>query len=289
MKHLLKFAALAACSLSGTLYAQKTDVSLFWRADSVQLKEIVSEEAVQYNFVGHHGPAIENPYMALRIYFNNSGAIDVYSKKKFQLELADCAWYPTEAEQAAGYGCDEYKVGSTVGLGGINLWDGNRVQQLVATQGRIARVNRGKKESTAEMLAKGVAYKNGMVDILIRVRMDNKHRYAIVEAECTSGQEVQFVTGVNFHPDKTMEYGEGYAAVWGVHPPDVSQAPIQIGGGIRYNADDMESVTETADMIRLVSKPATRLKTWVISAGEKEKDLNNAAAFIAYVKKMKVK
>ena len=47
MKHLLKFAALAACSLSGTLYAQKTDVSLFWRADSVQLKEIVSEEAVQ--------------------------------------------------------------------------------------------------------------------------------------------------------------------------------------------------------------------------------------------------
>ena len=51
----------------------------------------------------------------------------------------------------------------------------------------------------------------------------------------------------------------------------------------------MESVTETADMIRLISKPATRLKTWVVSAGEKEKDLNNAAAFIEYVKKMKVK
>lgn len=287
MKKTMLIAALVCAA--GSLQAQQTDVSLFWRKDSIEIKEIASAEAVQYNFVGHHGPAIENPYMALRIYFNNSGAIDVYSKKTFQLELAKCLWYPTVQEQAAGYGCDEYKVGSTVGLGGINLWDGERVLTLNATQGRTASVQKGDKSSTIQMLAKGVAYKGENVDIAIRITMNNTDRYAKIEAECTSGQKVQFVTGVNFHPDKTMEYGEGFAAVWGVHPPDVSQAPIQIGGGIRYNPEDIAEVNETRDMIQLISKPATTLTTYVVSAGEKEKDLNNAAAFIAYVKQMKIK
>ena len=289
MSKKVQLTALALCLAAGALHAQKTDVSLFWRSDSIQLPEIISAEAVQYNFVGHHGPAIENPYMGLRIYFNNSGAIDVYTKKTYQLELADCRWYPTEKEQAAGYGCDEYKVGSTVGLGGINLWDGQRVLQLNATKGREARVQRGKKSSTAEMLAKGVAYKGESVDILIRVTMDNKHRYATVEAECTSGQQVQFVTGVNYHPEKTMETGEGFAAVWTVHPPDVSVVPTPIGAGIRYNAADMESVNETRDMVQIISKPATHLKTYVYSAGEKGKDVNNAADFIQYIKTMKIK
>ena len=58
----------------------QTAHSLFWRSDSLQVDEIVSETANQYKKVGHHGPAVENTYMALRIYFNDSGAIDVYSK-----------------------------------------------------------------------------------------------------------------------------------------------------------------------------------------------------------------
>ena len=55
----------------------QTACSLFWRSDSIQVRRIVSEEAVQYRNVGHHGPAVENKAFALRLYFNDSGAIDV--------------------------------------------------------------------------------------------------------------------------------------------------------------------------------------------------------------------
>ena len=119
MKHKIFLAALAAL-FTGVCANAQTASSLFWRADSLQRKEIVSEQAVQYNFVGHHGPAVENSRCALRIYFNDSGAIDVYSKSGAQMELLKYHWYPTEKQMAEeGAGCDEYLVGRTVGLGGI--------------------------------------------------------------------------------------------------------------------------------------------------------------------------
>lgn len=63
--------SLMLLNLSGLLLAQ-TDVSLFWRKDSLQQTEIFSAEGDLYRLVGHHGPAIENKFMALRLYFNHS-------------------------------------------------------------------------------------------------------------------------------------------------------------------------------------------------------------------------
>ena len=65
---------LFCCATSLMLDAQ-TAHSLFWKRDSLQVNEIVSEAGNQFNQVGQHGPAVENSHMALRIYFNDSGAI----------------------------------------------------------------------------------------------------------------------------------------------------------------------------------------------------------------------
>ncbi|MBQ7945537.1 MAG: DUF4861 family protein [Bacteroidales bacterium] len=270
-----------------TMSAQ-TDVSLFWRSDSVQISEIITPEGDQYRKVGHHGPAIENNYMGLRIYFNHSGSIDVYSKQKPQLELASALWYPTAKMQAEGYGCDEYKVGSTVGLGGYNLWDGKEVLKLTATEGREARVKKIKNGAVAEMLAKGVPYKNKKVDILIRITMRDGEREAIVEAFCKKGGKVQFVTGVNFHPGKELFTDEqGHIATWGRHPADVSKNPINIGGGMVYKPGTLEQKKITKNAVLLISKPCKHYKTKIVSAGEREADLNNAEKFIQYVKNLK--
>lgn len=283
----LQIGLLLMC-VAGPSLAQ-TDVSLFWRKDSAQRLEIISEEADQYKKVGHHGPAVENKYMALRLYFNNSGAIDVYSKSGKLMELTKYLWYPDQKAQAAGYGCDEYLVGSGVGLGGINLWDGEKVIKLVATKGREARVGKTKKGAYAEMLAKGVDYKGKPVDILVRITMFDKERYARIDARCTSGDKVQFVTGVNYHKGQQVDYKDGYIAVWGIHPADVSKAPIPIGGGMRYNLKNVEKFEQTKDMIQFISKPDNQLYAYVISASVKEEKLNTPELFFEYVKTMKVK
>ena len=57
-----------AISLIAPALAQaQTASSLFLRSDSLQVKEIVSDQADMYKKVGHHGPAVENSHMALRI------------------------------------------------------------------------------------------------------------------------------------------------------------------------------------------------------------------------------
>ena len=95
------FIVLPLLIISNVSIAQ-TASSLFWRSDSLQVKEIVSETGDQYRKIGHHGPAVENSHMALRIYFNDSGAIDVYSKSGRGMELIPlrCRKKPVQAVTA---------------------------------------------------------------------------------------------------------------------------------------------------------------------------------------------
>ena len=287
MKRKFYLAALAAFPLFLCVHGgAQTATSLFWRSDSLQVKEIVSEQAVQYNFVGHHGAAVENSMCALRIYFNDSGAIDVYSKSGAQMELLKYHWYPTEQQMAAeGAGCDEYLVGRTVGLGGIALWDGEKEVKLVATKGRTARVGQIRGGAYAEMIAYGVMYKGEPVDISIRVEMKDRSRVAKVIATELSGRKVQFLTGVNYHPGETVEFGKKYISVWGIHPADVSQNPCELGGGMWFKPRKFFAPEKTADMVRIISKPASKIETQVVAASVKENALNTAEKFAAYMRK----
>ena len=277
-------AAAAVLLLCSNAAAQSAS-SLFWRADSVQVKEIVSDKAVQYNFVGHHGPAVENSHCALRLYFNDSGAIDVYSKSGKQMELLKYLWYPTEKQQQEeGAGCDEYLVGRTVGLGGIALWDGEKEVKLVATGGRTARVGQTKGGSYAEIIAYGVEYMGDKVDVSIRIDVSDKSRVATVSARELNGKKVQFLTGVNYQKGEEVIYGRKYIAVWGVHPADVSASPSPLGAGMWFKPSKCESIEKTGDMVRLVSKKTSLISTRIVAASTKEEELDTRDKFFEYMR-----
>ena len=182
-------ASAAAVMAFGSGAGAQTATSLFRLTDSLQVSEIASSRAVQYYSTGHHGPAIENSACALRIYFNDSGAIDVYSKSGTRMELLEYLWYPDSRQQEEeGAGRDEYLVGRTLGLGGIALWDGNEVVRLRATGGRTARTGKIRGGSFAEMTAYGVPYMDGLVDISIRIEMKDRSRTAKVTASELNGK-----------------------------------------------------------------------------------------------------
>ena len=264
----------------------QTASSLFWRADSLQVPEIVSEIGNQYNKVGHHGPAVENSHMALRVYFNDSGAIDVYSKTGRGLELLEYLWYPTKGQQdTLAVGADGYIVGKTVGLGGIALWDGEKEVKLEATGGRTARVGETRNGSYIEMIAYGVAYKGDNVDVMIRVDVSSKTREAVVTASELSGKKVQFLTGVNYHEGQKVSYAEGYISVWGPHPVKKTETPFAIGAGLRFSSKEFPIVEKTDDMVRIISKAASKVTTKIVSASVKEAELNSAKRFEAYMMK----
>lgn len=259
--------------------AAQTAKSLFWKKDKVQVSEIVSENADLYKQVGHHGPAVENTHMALRLYFNDSGSIDVYSKSGRGMELEKYGWYPDSLAMAEGAGCDEYRVGKTVGLGGIALWDGEKEVKLVATKGRTARVGDTPKGSFAEIIAYGVEYMGDKVDISIRIDMTRKSRIAKITARELSGKKVCFLTGVNFHEGERVRCSDESISVWGIHPADVSAHPIPIGAGMFYPKGVFATAVVTDDMVRIVSKPVSHVSTKVLAASVKEAELNNAKRF----------
>ena len=262
----------------------QTAKSLFWRADSLQVSEIVSETGNQYNKVGHHGPAVENSHMALRVYFNDTGAIDVYSKSGRGMELMEYLWYPTKGQQdTLLLGADGYIAGKTVGLGGVALWDGEKEVKLVATKGRTARVGDTKKGAYAEIIAYGVAYRDDYVDISIRVDVEAKSRVAVVTATELSGKKVQFLTGINFHEGQKVAYGEEYISIWGPHPVKKTETPFPIGAGMFFSSKTFPVLEKTDDMVRIISKPASKVSTKVVSASVKEAEINSAQRFESYM------
>ena len=296
MRLIRKYAAMASVIgalfvFSGVtdIYAQtvfRTDKSLFLKKDGKQIEELVSEEANRYKDVGHHGPAVENSHMALRIYFNDSGSIDVYSKSGRGMELAKYRWYPDSLAQAdAGAGCDEYLVGKTVGLGGIALWDGEKEVKLVATGGRTARVGDTKKGSFVEMISYKVPYKGDLVDICVRIDVNTKNRLATVTAIELNGKKVQFLTGVNYHKGEKLLHGDGFISVWGVHPANISDNPGAIGAGMFFNTKEFSPVEQTEDMLRIISKPLSKVSTKIVAASVKEAELNTAKRFETFMSK----
>ena len=266
------------------LSSAQTETSLFFRSDSVQVSEIVSDGPDQYKNVGHHGPAVENPWYALRIYFNDSGAIDLYSKSGKQMELRKYLWYPTrEQQENEGAGCDEYRVGKTVGLGGIALWDKDHEVKLAAER-RTARVGKFRGGAFAEMISYGVPYAGRKVDISVRIEMSDNSRKAKIIASVVSGGRVQFVTGLNYHAGEYVQAGWGAIGTWGIHPADVSENPIEVGAGMMYDPEDFRGVPDSLDdMVRLVSKPCRKLVTTVVAASVKEDGLNTPEKFFDYL------
>lgn len=293
MKHmsLILIVFLCACAYpaaarnDGSGTGRTTACSLFLKSDHAQVAEIVSEEAVMYKQIGHHGPAVENSHCAFRIYFNDSGAIDVYSKSGRQSELLKYLWYPTEQQQAEeGAGCDEYLVGKTVGIGGIALWDGEKEVKLVATAGRTARVGETAVGAYAEMISYGVPYKGSKVDVSVRIDVYDCSRVAIVTARTLEGEEVSFYTGINHHPGESLDYGRGYISVWGVHPSDVSKNPIPLGAGMWFDPASFGEVVRTGDMLGIVSEPSSFVSTMVVAASTKESQLPDESLFFAFMR-----
>ena len=272
---------LSAFALTYVSMAQ-TAVSLFWKSDSLQVSEVVSETADLYDELGHGGPAVENSHMILRLLFNDSGAVDVYSKSGRGMELARYGWYPTaEQQELERAGADAYEVGNTIGCGGFALWDGEKEVRLVATRGRTARVGETKKGSYVEMTAYGVEYMGGLVDIMVRIDVNVKSRLASVSAKELSGKKVRFLTGVNFHEGQKVIVDKKHVAVWGQHPVEGTAFPV--GAAVLFSDKAFPTVERTGDMVRIISEPAEEVKTRILASSTKEAELNSAKRFEEYV------
>ena len=146
----------------------------------------------------------------------------------------------------------------------------------------------GRKEgndSYMEMLSEGIPYMGRKVDILVRVTVYSGKRNAKVEAFALTDQPVQFVTGINYHPDEEIHKTKNLIAAWGLHPEDVAAEPIKIGAAIMYNPEDFVMTKDDGSQFLLISKPTKQLKTWISSACAREPEINTMKKFVEFLEK----
>lgn len=281
MKNKVFYLSLLLLIFAGAISAQqKTDVSLFFKKDRKQLNEVSSSKGNLFLKLGHHGPAVENPWLAFRFYFDKKAAIDIYSKEKPGLEIREKQWYPSKKDQRTGWGADYYKVGKSVGLGGIRLWDGEELIALHPVTNRSARVAKESDRSYMEILSEGVPYKGGKVDILVRVTVFPDKREALVEAESVKGGDVRFATGINYFKNLKVYQADSYIATWGIHPEDVAAEKVEIGAAILFNPDDYNEKLDDGKQHLLISKPTSSLRTRITSVNAREAEINTYQKFL---------
>ena len=167
------------------------------------IQEWRAEPAIDtYHQLHHHGVAVESELMAYRIYFDKKQTIDVYCKRKSQLELAQSFWYPNDSLLDAGYGDDILRVSGTVGVGSVKYWNGQKMVHIEPVAERSQRIVQSKKEqATIEVAVKDWQVEGKTVQMAVQYTLQAGHRDMRCEVNLSEPVE-GLCTGVQTIPAK---------------------------------------------------------------------------------------
>lgn len=254
------------------------------RLDGIQTEEITSVNPDMRDSLLLGGPAVENSYMGLRIFFDDSGIIDLYSKSGRGLELEKYAWKPNPSDaEEAGAGGDFFDETGTLGIGGIALWDGEKIIPLAAAGGRTARAVTSPKGSYVELVSKGVSCAGDTLDVSVRIDVSTRKRDAWVTVRTLNGVKARFVTGVAYSGRQTVKTSKGIISVWGVNSEDFYGRVVPVGTGLVYSPGVFGIPEKTDKMVRIISKPSTQVSFRLVAASSLEAELNSARRFETYI------
>lgn len=166
-----------------------------------------------YRSLHHHGVAVESEQMAYRIYFDKKQTIDVYCKRKPQLELGTSYWYPNDSLLALGYGDDILRVSGTIGVGSVKYWNGKKHVHIGPVAERSQRIVRQtRNEATIEVADRGWQIEGKEVDMTVQYTLCAGHRDMRCDVSLSAPVE-GLCTGVQSIPakDATIEHLTGEA------------------------------------------------------------------------------
>ncbi len=256
------------------------------------IKEISSTKNDMYNKMHHHGVAFESALIGYRIYFDNKSTIDLYGKKKQQLELATTGWYPTDEQAAAGYGDDVLTVYGSVGVGTVKGWNGTSATNIDKFDKRTQRiVSTGKLRTVVESEVDGWQYEGKKIDMTVRYILYARHRDAICEVRASEDIE-NLATGVEIIKNGPTLSEKGLVGSWGTDYPvtdTIKYAKQTCGLGVSVPQKNVnKQIIEGMNNLILMPYHKGEVLRFNLTAAamKEEKDpFTTSEAFFAYLKK----
>ncbi|MDR0712055.1 MAG: DUF4861 domain-containing protein [Prevotellaceae bacterium] len=247
-----------------------------------------------YNSLHHHGPAWETELIAYRAYFDAKQTIDVYGKRKQQLELDASKWYPTNEQLAQGFGDDILLVSGSVGVGTLKGWDGSKAIHISPVSNREARiVAAGPLRTVVEMRVQKWMYMMDSLDVVYRYITYAGRRDVEVRVISTKpfAPDIQLCTGVQKMQKSTEFFSDkaGLTCVWGTGFPvnDTVTYGLQTVGlavAIPANIYNGDATDRYNHLTLLTPKGVKEFTYYFWAASEKEEwwQMKSAKAFFDF-------
>lgn len=294
-------------------YAPRTFADILLRNKKVKNKhdlylgEFSTPRGVNpFSIIHQHGAVFESELTAFRIYCSPRQTVDIYGKRKRQLELRESEFYPDKEQLAAGYGDDVLVVGDGVGLGALNGWNGSVPVAFTDCDSRLQRiVASGPLRSIVEIVDKNWRPRPDAEPMTLTTRyiMVAGHRDCRVDVAVTVAkgfsitkemEQTPYFTGItNVRGSVELNDGKGLRGCWGTDFPFTSDTTKQtketVGLGICVPESNVVKVADTQrDYGMVITIPGNRLTYYISFCSNKEEQgYHSAKEWFGYLKTWK--
>ncbi len=254
---------------------------------NVQFLRVPPEHTDHSEFIRYEGPGWESDKVGYRFYLDWRNASDIYGKKAPDMVLQNVGLDGFDSyHEMSDWGMDILKVGESLGIGSIAMWNDGKANRVAITDSVISEiVLNGNLESLIRTkyfgwkVGDGIFNLNSELSIFAGSRM-TKHDLQI------EGNPENLCTGIVKHPDAQLiqsEENEGWAYL--ANYGKQSLAEDQLGMAILFKQKDLIEITEDEYSHVVVLKPeGGKLTYYFLAAWEKEPNgIKTKEEFVNYL------
>jgi len=219
-------------------------------------------------YIQFEGPGWESDKIGYRIYLDWRNAIDIFGKKVNSLVLHRVGLDGFDSyHELSGWGVDVLKVGSSLGIGSLAFWDGEKATRIEKTDSILCRVRNHKRYSDVAVDYYGWQI-NGMKTDVFSTLTIEKGSYLTKYDVKISAELPNITTGIVKLPGTDIQVIKDIKPGWNCLVTSGVQTLQNdyLGMCIFYKADDLLEVTEDQDSHLIVLKPENKHLTYYFGA-----------------------
>ena len=256
------------------------------RFQNVEFLRVPPEHTDHSWFIRYEGPGWESDRVGYRFYLDWRNATDIFGKKTPEMVLQNVGQDGFDSyHEPADWGMDILKVGSSLGIGALGIWQQDTVQRVATTDSITCRiVENGPVESLVRTVYYGWQTDAGTTDLTSELSIQagsrlTRHDIALSNALpnlCTG--IVKLETGQVF---SATDGAWSYLATWGPQ----SLAEDDLGMAVLFRTADLIQLTEDAHSHVAVLRPSDRQLTYYFLAAwsQEPNGIRTESAFRAYL------
>lgn len=258
---------------------------------NVQYLRVPPEHTDHSWYIRYEGPGWESDKVGYRFYLDWRNAIDIFGKKTPDMVLQNVGLDGFDSyHEMSDWGMDILKVGESLGIGSIGMWQDGKANRVSVTDSVTCRIA-ANGPVYSQIRTKYFGWK--IVDTKYNLTSDLsiKAGSRLTEHDLLiSNSPPNLCTGIVKLPGTRLlkKSGEGnewaYLATYGMQ----SLAEDSLGMAVLYKQSDLIKLAEDSLNHVIVLKPTNgRLKYYFLAAWEKEPgEIQNQAEFVHYLDKV---